>query len=157
MLRSGRHAEAAFSLLFVAVAMKRERNLSYSASRLSSAAGDGFISQDQKAWLRAHLADGDPAVEEALDALAAGNSSPLRILASSGENPALRSRLQTLSLDGSVHNRFREIPSSSDASALDLLTQDLRQSSIAGAPDFHFDIFFQLNHAKIERGRPFPF
>jgi len=114
--------------------MKRGRTDSRAARALSGASESGLITAEQKTWLRAVLSDGDEAVEAAVDALAQGNASPLRILVQSSANSALRARLETLSVDG----RLRSFGSFADdgstypsVSKLDDLAADLRRSSIA--------------------------
>lgn len=102
-------------------------------TRLSLAAAQGIINTDQKQWLRAVLAEGDPAVEDALDQLGAGNSSPLRALVESGyKNGALRARLATLSGQSSSSSSQS---SSSIEGDLELLADDLRTSSISTSGD----------------------
>ena len=148
--------------------MKRGRNTSRATRALSGATADGIIDVDQKAWLRSVLADGelgvcvcscfflilsvspllfvtlvlqlqgDPACEDALDQLVAGNSQPLRDLVHSG-NSALRTRLATLSFDGILRSLSEggAVPTDND---LSLLAEDLRASSIAGTGTCFFSL-----------------
>ncbi len=109
--------------------MKRGRNLSSSARTLSNATAQGIINIDQKAWLRSVLADGDQSVEEALESLAQGNAQPLRDLVNGG-NAALRARLANLSTDSFLRLSRSLSTSETVPNDLDLLTDDLRFSSI---------------------------
>jgi hypothetical protein len=103
--------------------MKRSRATSGAARALSGATESGIIDEGQKSWLKSILADGDSAVESAVDQLVAGNPLPLRELVAAG-NTALRTRLATLSFDGTGLR--------SSLSNVDLLAEDLRLSSIGG-------------------------
>lgn len=111
--------------------MKRNRGVSNAARHLSTVTAEGIITDEQKLWLRSVLAEGDPAVEDALDQATMGNSQPLKNLVHSGNN-ALRARLESLSKD----NEFQRLSysrSQDGPNILDLedLTEDLRFSTLS--------------------------